>query len=72
MMHIGTLKVLTQRDGESSQERREVRAWIDFRLPHRLFRTCRARGAFIDRCAPIDVSVQNLADTPTNWVVDET
>jgi len=71
-MHIGTLAVPTQWDGKSSQEGREVFASIDLRLPCRLFGTYRARGALNARCARIDESVQNLADTPTNWVVDET
>jgi hypothetical protein len=72
MMHIGTLAVPTQRDGESSPERRDVLPSIDFRLPCRLCGTYRPRGVLIDRCGPIDTSVQNLADSPTNWVVDET
>jgi len=72
MMHIGTLAVPTQRNGESSQERREALSSIDVRLPCRLFGTYRAQGVLIHRCGPIDASVQNLADSPTNWVVDET
>ncbi len=72
MMHNGTLAVPTQRDAESSQERREGFPSIDLCLPCRLFGSYRARGGLIDRCGSIDASVQNLADSPSVWVVDET